>query len=157
MTLWEKGCPADIHANTSERRSHLRAEAAHPRRVAVVLLVAGVSLLGLASGDALASTSLGGRGDDLLRGSPRNEALLGFDGDDELWGLAGDDTLYGGQEDDELYGGSGRDTLLAAAGDDFIEAEDGQRDFVECGAGDDAASVDARDRAALSCETLFGS
>ena len=113
-------------------------------------------MLALAGGDALASTSLGGRGDNLLRGYPHTEALLGFGGNDEFWGLAGDDTLYGGDGDDELYGGTGRDALLAAAGDDFIEAKDGQRDYVECGGGDDAASVDARDRVAPGCETLFG-
>ena len=76
-------------------------------------------------------------------------------GDDEIWGLAGNDGLSGGEGADELYGGAGRDALLGGAGDDFIEAKDGEADFVGCGSGNDVASLDLIDRVTRDCETLF--
>ena len=157
MTQWEKHLRADIQEDTSQLWSRLRAKAAQPRQAGLVLLAIGFSLIALAGDDALASTAMGWRGEDQLRGSPHDEALLGLGKDDEIWGLPGADALYGGGGDDGLYGGSGRDTLLAGAGDDFVEARDGQRDYVECGFGDDTASVDPQDRVAPGCETLFGS
>src|SRR5215218_6648560 len=150
-TLQEKGGPPDTLAGTSRPD----AEARHSRRDGVVLVIVGVLLLVLAGSDALAGTSLGGYGDDTVRGSPRKEVPIGFGGEDDLRGFAGDDVLNGGENDDELYGGAGHDALFAGGGDDFVEAKDGQRDYVECGSGDDQASVDARDYVARSCETVF--
>ena len=48
--------------------------------------------------------------------------------------------------------------LTVATGDtlaDFIEAKDDEQDYVECGSGNDVASVDLGDRVARNCETLY--
>jgi Ca2+-binding RTX toxin-like protein len=125
------------------------------RRAGFLVVAIGAVLLGgLAADVALASAVLGGGGDS-LRGSGGGETLVGLGGGDETWGLAGDDALSGGGGDDELYGGPGHDALLGGAGDDFIEARDGERDYVWCGPGDDAVSVDPADRVARNCETLY--
>lgn len=125
------------------------------RRTSFLVVVIGAILLGLAADDALAGAVLGGGEGDALRGSGGGETLAGFGGEDETWGLAGDDALSGGGGDDELYGGAGHDALLGGAGDDFIEARDGERDYVWCGPGNDAVSADPADRVTRNCETLY--
>jgi hypothetical protein len=125
------------------------------RQAGVLVVVVGLSLLSLAAGDALAGAEVGGRGDDALRGSDADDRLTGFGGEDGIWGLAGDDGLSGGVGDDELYGGRGHDTLLGGAGRDFLETKDGERDYVDCGPGEDAASVDMQDRVSRTCETIY--
>ena len=125
------------------------------RRTAFLLVMVGVLLLALAVEDARANVVLGGGGGDMLRGTDGSERLAGFGGKDDLGGLVGDDELYGGGGDDELYGGPGRDALLGGTGDDFIEAKDGEQDYLECGSGSDAVSVDLADRVARDCETLY--
>lgn len=121
----------------------------------MLLVVAGLLLLSLAAGDALAGAQLGGRGDDELRGSHLDDRLAGFGGGDWVWGLAGDDGLSGGGGDDEVYGGPGRDALLGGPGDDFLETKDGEQDYVDCGEGDDEASVDLEDHVSRTCETVY--
>ena len=125
------------------------------QRAGLLVVVVGAVLLGLAADDALAGAVLGGGEDDTLQGSGGGESLVGFGGGDETWGLAGDDVLSSGGGGDELYGGRGHDALLGGAGDDFVEARDGERDYVWCGPGDDAVSVDPVDRVARNCETLY--
>ncbi len=110
-----------------------------------LLVVIGASLLTLAAGNALADSVRGG-GASAMRGNDEGERLTGFGRDDGVWGLGGND---------ELYGGEGRDLLLGGAGDDFIEAKDGEADFVGCGSGNDVASVDLADRVARDCETIY--
>jgi len=95
---------------------------------------------------ALAKTVVGTSGADLLRGTPRADKLYGKAGDDRLFGLAGDDLLVGAGGRDLLDGGPGKDRLLA---------RDGASDSVRCGAGQDTAVVDNRDRVASSCETVL--
>ncbi len=125
------------------------------RQLGVLVVGVGLLLLALAAGDALAGTDLGGRGDDALRGSDLDDRLAGFGGEDRMWGLAGKDGLSGGIGDDELYGGQDRDVLLGGTGDDFLETKDGERDYVDCGPGDDAVSVDMKDRVSRTCETIY--
>lgn len=72
-----------------------------------------------------------------------------------LHGSNAQDVLSGGSGDDELYGDSGRDLLLSGHGSDFIEAKDGESDYVACGSGDDVADVDDVDLVASDCETVF--
>jgi Ca2+-binding RTX toxin-like protein len=81
--------------------------------------------------------------------------MAGFGGEDGIWGLSGDDGLSGGGNADELFGGPGRGELYGGAGDDFLEAKDGGRDYVDCGPGRDAASVDLEDLVSRSCETVY--
>jgi hypothetical protein len=54
-----------------------------------LVVVVGLLLLSLASGDVLAGAGLGGRGDDALRGSGVGDRLAGFGGEDRVRGLAG--------------------------------------------------------------------
>jgi Ca2+-binding RTX toxin-like protein len=124
-------------------------------RAGLLVVMAGTILIILAADDALAGVVIGGGDDDSLRGSGAGESLVGFGGGDETWGLAGDDALSSGGDDDALYGGTGHDALLGSAGDDFVEARDGERDYVWCGPGDDTVSVDPVDRVARNCETLY--
>lgn len=125
------------------------------QRAGVLVMVVGAILLVLAADGALADAVLGGGDNDTLHGSGGGEPLVGFSGGDETWGLAGDDVLSSGGGDDELYGGKGHDALLGGAGNDFIEARDGERDYVWCGPGDDVVSADPVDRVTPSCETLY--
>lgn len=122
------------------------------RWLGFALVVLGVVLISLAATDALAGT---GDGSDTLRGSESADRLDGFAGDDLINGSAGDDTLSGGDGADEVYGGPGSDLLFGGAGEDFIEAKDGGADYVDCGAGDDVASVDDGDRVSPACETVY--
>ncbi|MGH3148128.1 MAG: hypothetical protein ACRDTR_20265 [Rubrobacter sp.] len=125
------------------------------RRTGSLVVAAGLLLLALAAGDALAGVELGGPGDDALRGAAQDDRLGGFGGRDGVWGRAGDDGLSGGAGGDELYGGPGRDEFYGGAGDDFLEAKDGWQDHVHCGPGHDAASVDPGDLVSLTCEAVY--
>jgi hypothetical protein len=105
------------------------------------------------------STLTGGGGDDFLKTS---------DGADRLDGGAGADTLDGGFNDDTIVGGPGPDSLAGdhptgecgiywcklPAGNDTIEARDGERDSVSCGAGTDTVNADAVDTVAGDCEQV---
>lgn len=122
------------------------------RRAGLVFVAVGTLAMALAVVLAITSAATFAAGDD-PRGSENGERLSGF---------AGDDPLFGGGGDDEIHGGPGRDLLLGGDGDDFIEAKDGARDVVDCGPGDDVASVDggedggpAPDRVAPNCETVY--
>lgn len=125
------------------------------RRVGFALVVMGLVLISLAATDALAGTGDGSGTSDTLHGSGSADRLAGYAGDDFINGFAGDDALSGGDGADEVYGGPGRDLLFGGAGDDFIEAKDGETDYVDCGAGDDVASVDDGDRVSPGCETVY--
>lgn len=125
------------------------------RWTGALVAAVGVLMLCLAAGDALAGVEIGGRGDNVLRGSAGADRLAGFDGGDTLHGAAGDDTLYGGAGDDEIYGGPGEDNVLGGAGDDFIEAKDGTTDRVGCGPGTDSVSVDREDMVYADCEAVY--
>jgi subtilase family protein/hemolysin type calcium-binding protein len=88
-------------------------------------------------GGACSNLVRGDRDANQLRGGPGGDRLLGGGGRDLIWGMAGDDCLTGG---------SGRDGLNGGAGRDRIHARDGEREQIDCGAGDrDFAMVDSRD------------
>jgi len=104
----------------------------------------------------------GTEGSDDLQGTSggdRIRALGGADrakargGDDCIDGGSGRDRLAGGPGDDRLVGGPGRDRVAANRGDDRIRARGAGRDKISCGAGEDVAIVDSRDRA-KNCETV---
>lgn len=96
----------------------------------------------------------GGRDHDTVRvgggratvyGDGGNDDLRGGRGDDRISGGSGDDRIDGGAGDDVLMGGPGRDTIHGGPGNDRIFARDGVRDIVDCGSGDDVATVDRKD------------
>ena len=68
-----------------------------------------------------------------------------LDSNESLEGSDGPDVLVGDNGDNSIMGHLGRDTLIGKGGDDFFEALDGQRDKIDCGAGDDDVARDGSD------------
>ncbi len=64
----------------------------------------------------IATTIIGGSGNDTLTGGSKSDVLIGGDGDDNLAGRGGNDTLTGGAGSDTLTGGSGNDSLSGGTG-----------------------------------------
>ena len=79
---------------------------------------------------------VGTPGDDVLRGTPKDDRICGFSGDDVLVGGGGMDELRGGAGNDRLVGGRGRDTLLGEEGADRLFGGGG-RDTLAGNAGAD--------------------
>jgi hypothetical protein len=98
-------------------------------------------------------TLTGTAGRDRLVGTSYADVLNGLGGNDTLLGRGGADVVRGGAGNDTLVGGPGRDTLLGGPGNDVLQARDGVRDVVDCGAGKDVATVDRVDRV-IGCETV---
>ncbi len=91
-------------------------------------------------------------GNDVGRGKRGHDLLFGDLGSDDLHGNRGADVLSdrGGVGDyDELTGGRGHDVLRADDGD--------ERDFGNCGRGDDTVYVDSADEADnfSNCEEVW--
>jgi hypothetical protein len=108
----------------------------------------------------------GGRGDDPISGRGGDDALEGDRGADNVFGDRGDDSVGGGPGRDFLRGGAGRDELHGGRGGDYIEGgrgrdtvragpgddevvmspfgRRGRADVVDCGSGDDVATVGPR-------------
>jgi Ca2+-binding RTX toxin-like protein len=117
--------------------------------------------LGSASGIALAATVVGTDKDETIIGTRYADLILanggadevrGNGGPDQLYGNAGRDRIYGGVgEGDHLYGGRGDDTMYSG---DIFSQSGAYRDVVDCGPGDDFASVDFRDRVRANCELV---
>jgi Ca2+-binding RTX toxin-like protein len=57
----------------------------------------------------------------------------------------GNDVVRSGGGADTINPGPGRDLVLAGAGSDHIIANDGERDVIDCGPGDDGVRADSRD------------
>ena len=106
---------------------------------------------------------LGDSGDDRLFGGRGRDRLFGGNGDDLLLGGAGPDLISGGRGRDRLFGGlgdrlfgeEGNDRIYlpkaakkvdAGPGDDRVNAANGRRDVVNCGAGRDRVRADRFDR-----------
>jgi uncharacterized delta-60 repeat protein len=97
----------------------------------------------------------GTRKRDVLKGTSGSDRLDGRSGNDVLRGLGGDDCLIGGSGADRLVGGPGRNSYSAGAGDDVVDARNGTRDVVNCGAGRDSVRADRSDRL-RGCERVNG-
>jgi hypothetical protein len=125
------------------------------------------------TGNAGANAFVGGEGNDVLTGGPGDDQLAGGPGADRLSGDAGQDVLGGDSGDDLLVGGEGIDRFWGddtgaclayscSSGQDRIEARDGNREQINCGAGTDLAIGDAFDLtydnvySADQCESLDG-
>jgi len=104
------------------------------------------------NGTAKANTLTGTARNDTLRGLGGNDLLRGLGGADTLVGGPGNDRLLGGDGVDRLVGGSGHDRFAGGAGNDRIEARDGERDTVDCGAGRDTVIADKLDVVGKNCE-----
>jgi Ca2+-binding RTX toxin-like protein len=110
---------------------------------------------------AYAAVQTGTNGDDELTGTLSADEQYGRGGDDVLLGRAGNDEQYGGRGNDELYGsfgnddqfpGAGRDFVSGGSGNDFVYAVDGQRDEIDCGAGDNDVAIVDREDIVENCE-----
>jgi Ca2+-binding RTX toxin-like protein len=104
------------------------------------------------------STINGLGGNDKLVGHDHTETIDGGPGDDVVEGGLNDDTLTGGPGKDKILGDSSANTCNFLAcrisfGNDVINARDGEQDSIDCGVGDDRATVDAIDVVA-NCETV---
>lgn len=102
------------------------------------------------SGTTGVSVTLDGMANDGAPGEGDNvgadvEDIFGSDGPDTLVGDGGANTIDGGAGNDRITGGAGKDALFGGDGDDVINAQDGQVDRIDCGAGSDDATVDRND------------
>ena len=125
----------------------------------------------------------GGPGKDSAEGQGGRDRVYGDSGADSLRGEGGRDRIYGGAGNDDLNGGglafgadradlvsggpgadrvadsqngreSAGDRLLGGGGNDRMDDRDGNRDFIDCGAGRDTVKADQRDRVARNCERV---
>jgi hypothetical protein len=111
----------------------------------MVLVAAMTMALMAIAGVAAAATINGTSGNDVLTGTSGKDTIQGFAGDDRISGFAGGDVIVGGP---------GVDVLAGNRGNDKIDAVDGERDFITCGAGDDDVRADPIDSVALDCEDV---
>lgn len=96
------------------------------------------------------STVTGAAGNDKLRGHDHVETIDGGPGNDVIEGGLNNDTITGGPGRDAIFGDSTADTCnfvscRIAFGNDVIDARDGEQDTIDCGVGEDRATVDAID------------
>jgi hypothetical protein len=142
------------------------------RRLRRTLLFVATMLLGVLvlSGMALAVTKtctnnpcVGTNGPDRLTGTDAKNEIRGLAGSDYIAGRAAADELYASSGKDEVRGGGGRDyinggrhrdELYGGSGNDTIRAQDGYRDYINCGRGYDTAQVDRIDRVSQNCEDV---
>jgi hypothetical protein len=107
--------------------------------------IAGVDV----SLDGAANDGAVGEGDNVATDV---EDVFGADGADKLVGSAAVNTIDGSGGDDRITGGAGKDALFGGDGDDVIDSRDREVDRVECGAGNDTATIDRGDIVLADCE-----
>jgi uncharacterized repeat protein (TIGR01451 family) len=107
------------------------------------------------AGNSAANTMNGTAKNDSLNGAGGNDLLKGFAGNDTLVGGLGNDRIFGGTGNDHLVGGPGKDVLHGDVGNDTINARDGQKDTVDCGAGHDTVNADKHDIVSHNCEVVY--
>ncbi len=88
----------------------------------------------------MAVTKNGGSGDDTPRRTDNADTLRGGSGDDTLYGR-GADLLESASGSDRIFASSGRDDVYAGSSGDTFYADDGYRDYIDCGSGSTAYSV----------------
>jgi Ca2+-binding RTX toxin-like protein len=72
-----------------------------------------------------------------------------------LNGGRGDDRITGGPGADAINAGRGQDVARGGSGNDTLNMRDGSRDVrIDCGDGDDRATLDRRDPRARNCERV---
>jgi Ca2+-binding RTX toxin-like protein len=136
--------------------------------------------------EAATTVITGTSGDDRIVGTSRGDSIDGRAGDDVIFGRDGGDGLYGGRGHNELHGnrgpdlladgpgpglvyggrgndyadiGTGADRIWLRRGDDRVTIwEEGRRDVIHCGPGQDriyylTTERDPRDRL-FGCEVI---
>ena len=108
------------------------------------------------TGDDGRDSLYGGTSNDRLDGGTGNDMLAGGAASDDLIGGLGEDRMFGEAGSDRLVAGGGRNQVDGGAGNDSIEARNGERDRIICGAGRDRIRADRYDRL-NGCEVVsFG-
>jgi uncharacterized repeat protein (TIGR01451 family) len=107
------------------------------------------TLTGTLAGDNI----FGLQGNDVMDGAAGADCLFGGLGNDTLKGGDGNDQLFGEDGNDKLTGGKGTDKFSGGAGNDTVNARDGKKETIDCGAGKDTATVDKADTV-KGCETV---
>jgi hypothetical protein len=116
-------------------------------------------IIGTSGGDVI----IAGSGDDVIRAGDRQNVVEAQWGNDDIRAGSGEDTIDGGPGDDVIRTGAGsdrivpglgRDTVYVGKGDDYVYANDGQRDVVDCGPGDDRVVADHSD-VLRNCEHII--
>jgi Ca2+-binding RTX toxin-like protein len=92
---------------------------------------------------------------ETINGGPENDTLVGTENADSITGDGGDDVINGLGGNDFLGGGSGYDVIEGGEGDDQISARDRGVDSIDCGAGNDTATVDRSEDGVFDCETVI--
>ena len=115
--------------------------------LSALLGIAALLIFGAAASSASARCDhhAGSSGPDGLRGGAGSDCLRGGAGADSIAGGRGNDRLIGGAGSDQLLAGPGHDTVRAGPGNDLVSAQDGVAERIDCGSGNDLASVDASD------------
>ncbi|MFL5926759.1 MAG: calcium-binding protein [Gaiellaceae bacterium] len=116
-------------------------------------------LVGLKGGDVIiagsgADTIRAGDGTNIIQAQWGDDDVRSGSGPDWIWAGDGNDTIRSGAGSDRVDPGPGRDTVAAGSGVDYVYANDGQRDVIDCGPGDDRARVDRID-VVRSCEHVY--
>src|SRR5581483_5099566 len=84
-------------------------------------------------------------GPDHTVGTRYGDLIITNSGDDVIRAGDGNDTIRTGAGSDFIVPGPGHDTVDAGKGADHIWANDGQRDVIDCGPGDDTVVADRID------------
>lgn len=107
-------------------------------------------LVGTIGGDVI----IGGSGADTIRAGGGQNVIQAQWGDDDIRAGSGpdfvdaadgNDTIRTGAGSDRITPGAGNDTVDAGRGADYVYANDGQRDVIDCGPGDDRVRADKID------------
>src|SRR5215203_5293758 len=114
-------------------------------RRTIILFSAGILMVALAAGAALAVLRVGNnnphtlygttgdnKGQDTLFGLGAGDKLIGRSAADQLSGGTGPDRLEGNEGNDTLVGGEGEDRIFTGKGFDFVFTAEGDRDVVNC-------------------------
>ncbi len=94
-------------------------------------------------GTSRSDTIYGSNGPDTVRAGAGNDRILGREGDDRLFGDRGNDRVNGEEGADTVKGSTGADTVNGGPGNDLVrggthkQANDGARDILYCGDGED--------------------
>lgn len=116
-------------------------------------------LVGTRGGDLV----IGGSGDDTIHAGDGmnwiesqwgNDDIRSGPGVDSVWAGVGNDAIRTGAARDTIFAGPGHDIVFAGTGPDVVIANDGERDVIYCGPGDDRARTDRID-VTHSCEHVY--
>ena len=109
-------------------------------------------MYGDGNGDRMYGGNEAGWGDKML-GQRGEDGMRGNRGDDALYGGNGDDVVDGGRGDDLIQGGYGNNAIYTGSGDDQVNAQDGQKDVITCGSGNDLIYLDFKLDVLRDCGT----